>query len=78
MDDRDMQGCGCSSGQEDSQAFVHRRYRVEMPSLDPSLSISSFDEVEKGLTEEMAVAEAMRCLGCRVGLCVGCSICAEI
>jgi len=33
----------------------------------------NFEEVEKGFTEEMALAEARRCLSCRK--CIGCGLC---
>jgi len=43
--------------QEKIAAFSH---------LSPEVAIRSFDEVEHGLAEEMAVAEALRCLQCHV------------
>jgi heterodisulfide reductase subunit A-like polyferredoxin len=47
--------------------------RVEMPHLDAAERTSSFDEVELGYTEEMAMAEAARCLNC--GVCSECGQC---
>jgi hypothetical protein len=38
--------------------------RVVVPFLPVSKRISSFDEVETTITEEMAVEEARRCLRC--------------
>jgi len=38
--------------------------RVQMPRLDPQARIKSFDEVQKGLTEEMVLEEAKRCISC--------------
>ncbi len=35
-----------------------------MPVLKPEERVSNFDEVQLGLTEEMVVEEAKRCLGC--------------
>ncbi len=42
-----------------------------MPTLEPRLRATSFDEVATGYTEEIAVKEAMRCLGCKNMPCVG-------
>lgn len=38
--------------------------RVEMPHLDPKGRTDSFDEVQTGLSEEMAVQESNRCIMC--------------
>ncbi|MDZ7261876.1 MAG: FAD-dependent oxidoreductase [candidate division KSB1 bacterium] len=52
----------------------HRKYRpVAMPEIDPASRIVGFEEVELGFTEEMAVAEAKRCLSC--GGCSECRYC---
>jgi formate hydrogenlyase subunit 6/NADH:ubiquinone oxidoreductase subunit I len=40
--------------------------------------IKDFKEVETGYDDSLAVAEALRCLTCEIGICVGCKICAEI
>jgi len=46
-----------------------------MPSQDPVVRSSNFDEVALGYTEEMAVDEANRCLGCKTRPCVeGCPV----
>ena len=51
---------------------IERGGRVEMPTLPLERRLRGFDEVELGLTEEEAVAEAERCLACAV-----CSECLE-
>ncbi|MFC1858251.1 NAD(P)-binding protein [Thermodesulfobacteriota bacterium] len=42
----------------------HSVKRAEMPMLKPEDRVNSFEEVQLGLTAEMAVEEAKRCLGC--------------
>jgi len=37
---------------------------VQMPRLDAQKRISNFDEVQQGLTEEMVIQEAKRCINC--------------
>ena len=49
---------------------VERGGRAEMPTLPLEKRLKGFDEVELGLTEEQAIAEARRCLAC-----AGCSEC---
>lgn len=45
--------------------------RVKMPELDPAYRATTrLEEVNKGLTEEMAVKEAKRCLDCAKPSCV--------
>lgn len=46
-------------------------HRQGMPEQDPKLRIRNFDEVPLGYTEEMAVAEAKRCIQCKKPLCIG-------
>ncbi len=49
--------------------------KVEMPMQPPKERIHNFDEVTLGYTEDMAVEEANRCLGCKNPLCVsGCPV----
>lgn len=49
--------------------------KTEMPTLDPELRRSSWDEVATGYTEEQAVAEARRCLQCQDPRCeLGCPV----
>ncbi len=47
----------------------------KMPKLDPNARIGNFQEVELGLSEEDAVAEAQRCLNCSD--CCECLLCVE-
>ncbi|KQY43961.1 NAD(P)-binding protein [Cellulomonas sp. Root137] len=51
-----------------------RLARATMPSLVPSQRTGSFAEVERGLTEEQARAEAARCLRCGCGTQNACSL----
>ena len=47
----------------------------EMPTQEPSVRSHNFDEVALGYTEEIAVAEAQRCLNCKNQPCVnGCPV----
>ena len=46
-------------------------HRQGMPEQDPKLRTRNFDEVPLGYTEEMAVAEAKRCIQCKKPLCIG-------
>lgn len=49
--------------------------RVKMPEADPLSRIKSYVEVNSGLTEEQAVAEAQRCLDCVNPTCIeGCPV----
>ena len=51
----------------------------EMPEQDPSVRAHNFDEVALGYDEETAVAEAERCLHCKVPLCrKGCPVAIDI
>ena len=43
----------------------------EMPTQDPKVRAHNFDEVALGYSEEIAIAEAMRCLNCKNMPCVG-------
>ncbi len=47
--------------------------RAEMPELPLEERHLNFKEVELGLSEEQALAEASRCLSCR--RCIGCGLC---
>jgi len=51
-------------------ARPERAPRQQMPEQEPAARVRNFDEVALGLTEEMAVLEASRCLGCRRPKCV--------
>lgn len=47
--------------------------RMDMPRQDPKERIKNFNEVALGYTEDMAVAEAERCLQCKKPVCIdGC------
>jgi glutamate synthase (NADPH/NADH) small chain len=49
--------------------------RVKMPELAPEIRRSNYEEVNRGLTLEMAVNEAKRCLDCPKPSCVeGCPV----
>ncbi|RLB79333.1 MAG: hypothetical protein DRH17_13930, partial [Deltaproteobacteria bacterium] len=47
--------------------------RAEMPEISVEERKGNFKEVETGFPEEVAVAEAKRCLSCR--RCLGCALC---
>ena len=49
--------------------------KTPMPEQDPKVRARNFQEVTQGNTEEMAVEEAGRCLGCKNPKCVeGCPV----
>ena len=51
----------------------------EMPTQAPEVRAHNFSEVALGYTEEMAVAEAQRCLNCKNKPCVaGCPVNVDI
>jgi len=53
--------------------------QIPMPQQDPKKRCSNFDEVALGYTEEMALEEANRCLGCKTKPCVkGCPVSVNI
>jgi glutamate synthase (NADPH/NADH) small chain len=53
--------------------------RQPMPKQQPFERIKNFDEVALGYTEQLAVEEASRCLGCKKPLCVaGCPVAIDI
>ncbi len=54
---------------------VEKKVRARPEELEPAGRMRHFVEVEKGLTEEQAVAEAERCLNC--ALCSECNQCVE-
>lgn len=76
--------CNCSEllGTDANVCPLEKRdpgkIRTPMPKMTADERIRSFDEVECGFDEELAVREAMRCLRCEAELCVGCKICAEV
>ncbi len=58
---RDSNGKGEA---EDLDDTWETQPRVAMPKLSPERSRCTFDEIEKGFTEEVALLEARRCLRC--------------
>jgi len=53
--------------------------RVKMPEQDPDIRRRNFEEVPLGLTPEMAMREASRCLQCKKPACVeGCPVSVDI
>jgi glutamate synthase (NADPH) small chain len=53
--------------------------RVTMPEQDPNVRRRNFDEVPLGLTPEMAIQEASRCLQCKKPACMaGCPVSVDI
>lgn len=53
--------------------------RVIMPEQDPDVRRRNFEEVPLGLSNEMAMVEATRCLQCKKPLCVdGCPVSVDI
>ncbi len=53
--------------------------QVEMPKQTPEERVNNFDEVALGYTEEQAVQEASRCLGCKNPQCIkGCPVDVDI
>ncbi|MDD3969413.1 MAG: NADPH-dependent glutamate synthase [Proteiniphilum sp.] len=49
--------------------------RVKMPEADPQVRSHTYDEVNKGLTAELAIGEAHRCLDCVNPTCItGCPV----
>ena len=54
-------------------------FKFPMPEQDPCVRATNFDEVAKGYTPEMAIAEARRCLKCRNPRCrIGCPVSVRI
>jgi NADPH-dependent glutamate synthase beta subunit-like oxidoreductase len=55
-------------------AYYEKKLRAQCESLSPAVRLADGDaEIAKGLTEEQAVAEAMRCMSC--GFCMECGTC---
>ncbi|MEW6567840.1 MAG: FAD-dependent oxidoreductase [Chloroflexota bacterium] len=55
------------------RGVARRGARVPMPELPPEARRQGFDEVERGYTDELAQAEAARCLACAI--CSECLSC---
>ncbi|MBM3313918.1 4Fe-4S ferredoxin, partial [candidate division WOR-3 bacterium] len=56
--------------------FIEQKPRQKMPVLPAGRRVRNFEEVELGLTEEQALAEAARCLEC--GICSECLECERV
>jgi glutamate synthase (NADPH) small chain len=53
--------------------------RQVMPTRDPAERAKTFDEVNLGFTEHLALLEARRCLDCKVPVCIqGCPVMVDI
>lgn len=53
--------------------------RQEMPTRDPRERSGTFDEINLGFTEQLAMLEARRCLACKRATCVdGCPVMVDI
>jgi NADPH-dependent glutamate synthase beta subunit-like oxidoreductase len=55
---------------------VERKRRTVMPKISPSEQVESYNEISLGLSQEMAVEEANRCLKCR-GIVQKCTLCSH-
>jgi heterodisulfide reductase subunit A-like polyferredoxin len=55
---------------------VEKKVRAHPEEVAPTKRLRTFEEVEKGLTEAQALAEAERCLNC--ALCSECNQCVEV
>ena len=54
-------------------------FKFPMPEQDPKVRATNFEEVAKGYTPEMAIAEARRCLACKNPKCrTGCPVSVRI
>ena len=63
----------------EKQVKKEKLARVTMPEQDPEVRRRNFKEVPLGLTDEMAMAEASRCLQCKKPACVeGCPVSVDI
>ena len=83
--DRYLKGQDLKAGRELEETFfpvedvregIEKEPRVPMPEVEVGTRVKTFDEVQLGFTEEMAVQEAKRCLSCR--RCLGCGVCADV
>ncbi len=61
---REGRGGGIAVAKEVQKMNYHPAKRTQMPVLNPLDRVNNFEEVQLGLTGEMAVEEAKRCLGC--------------
>ena len=57
------------------EEIIDRRKRISAREQDPAERVKNFDEVTKTYTEEEALAEAKRCLKCKMPMCIeGCPV----
>ncbi|MCL6088509.1 MAG: FAD-dependent oxidoreductase, partial [Actinobacteria bacterium] len=78
--DRYLKGLDLKEGREKKEKElasvpkrkIENKSRVEVPKVPAEKRILGFDEIELGYSEELAIAEAKRCLNCG-----GCSECLE-
>jgi NADPH-dependent glutamate synthase beta subunit-like oxidoreductase len=61
---REGRGGDIAVATEVQKMNYHPAKRAQMPVLNPLDRVNNFEEVQLGLTREMAVEEAKRCLGC--------------
>jgi len=61
----------------DTRDIEPLRLRAVMPFASPEERATDFRQVELGLTQQEAMAEATRCLRCDSEVCVGCTFCAR-
>ena len=53
--------------------------RHKMPEQDPKVRVHNFNEVPTGYTDELAIAEAKRCIQCKKPGCIaGCPVDVDI
>jgi glutamate synthase (NADPH/NADH) small chain len=58
---------------------MKKQERIKMPEQNPKQRITNFDEVNLGLTPEMAIQEATRCIQCKNPKCIeGCPVSVKI
>lgn len=62
----------------DLKSRFNEAARTPMPKIDVKEREHNFDEVETAFSEDQAIKEAERCLSCMSGVCIGCSICADV
>jgi ferredoxin len=53
---------------------IEKAKRVETPALDPERRLAGFEEIDKGLDDEPARREALRCLSCGCAKAGGCGL----
>lgn len=64
--------------------LIKRENKAEMPVMTDDKRKTTFDEVELGFDEDVAVKEAQRCMNCGAGakvapeLCIGCLTCVRV